>query len=194
MCSSHTSTQTHQAKRVEEALQFMQACGMSADSGIMSETEFYTSHECLLLDYEEALTRLDSTTNQWCVVVDGWVVEGWVGAWCAVAAAQRWEHGDAAFAAGLLQGGSNTTTAARCTRLVTSPLLLRLLPADCVCVAAAAWGAAFLLVFFFCARVASAGTTALRTSCGVVSAPGSSTQLTWSLCAASKTPSVSRCV
>lgn len=45
----------------------MRACGMAPDSGIMSETEFYTSHECLLLDYEEALTRQDSTTNQWCV-------------------------------------------------------------------------------------------------------------------------------
>lgn len=43
----------------------MKACGLSPDTGIMSETEFYTSHECLLLDYEEALTRLDSTTNQW---------------------------------------------------------------------------------------------------------------------------------
>lgn len=44
----------------------MMACGLSSDSDIMSETEFYTSHECLLLDYEEALTRLDSTTNTWC--------------------------------------------------------------------------------------------------------------------------------
>eukprot|EP00882_Tetradesmus_deserticola_P000370 GHRQ01000407.1.p1 GENE.GHRQ01000407.1~~GHRQ01000407.1.p1 ORF type:complete len:514 (+),score=224.20 GHRQ01000407.1:26-1567(+) len=53
------------ARRVDEALQFMMACGLSSDSDIMSETEFYTSHECLLLDYEEALTRLDSTTNTW---------------------------------------------------------------------------------------------------------------------------------
>jgi 3-deoxy-7-phosphoheptulonate synthase len=43
----------------------MMACGLSSNSDIMSETEFYTSHECLLLDYEEALTRLDSTTNTW---------------------------------------------------------------------------------------------------------------------------------
>jgi 3-deoxy-7-phosphoheptulonate synthase len=59
----------HQARRVDEALQFMMACGLSSDSDIMSETEFYTSHECLLLDYEEALTRLDSTTNTWCAFV-----------------------------------------------------------------------------------------------------------------------------
>ncbi len=32
----------------------------------MRETEFFTSHECLLLDYEEALTRQDSTTGLWC--------------------------------------------------------------------------------------------------------------------------------
>jgi 3-deoxy-7-phosphoheptulonate synthase len=31
----------------------------------MKETEFFTSHECLLLDYETALTRLDSTTGLW---------------------------------------------------------------------------------------------------------------------------------
>lgn len=43
----------------------MKACGIHDELGVMNETEFYTSHECLLLDYEEALTRLDSTTNQW---------------------------------------------------------------------------------------------------------------------------------
>lgn len=31
----------------------------------MKETELYTSHECLLLDYEQALTRLDSTSGLW---------------------------------------------------------------------------------------------------------------------------------
>lgn len=45
------------AKRVDEAIQFMAACGLNADAPIMKETEFYTSHECLLLGYEEALTR-----------------------------------------------------------------------------------------------------------------------------------------
>jgi 3-deoxy-7-phosphoheptulonate synthase len=53
------------AKRVDEAISFMYACGLSTDTAIMKETEFYTSHECLLLDYEEALTRLDSTTGNW---------------------------------------------------------------------------------------------------------------------------------
>mmetsp|Transcript_25232 Transcript_25232/g.54843 ORF Transcript_25232/g.54843 Transcript_25232/m.54843 type:complete len:500 (+) Transcript_25232:76-1575(+) len=53
------------AKRVDEAIQFMIACGMDPSSPLMRETEFYTSHECLLLDYEEALTRQDSTSGDW---------------------------------------------------------------------------------------------------------------------------------
>eukprot|EP00967_Tisochrysis_lutea_P152968 scaffold300855_cov22-Tisochrysis_lutea.AAC.3 len=38
---------------------------MDPASPLMRETEFYTSHEALLLDYEESLTRLDSTTGGW---------------------------------------------------------------------------------------------------------------------------------
>jgi 3-deoxy-7-phosphoheptulonate synthase len=53
------------AKRVDEAITFMTACGMDPSSPLMRETEFYTSHEALLLDYEESLTRLDSTTGGW---------------------------------------------------------------------------------------------------------------------------------
>lgn len=52
------------AKRVDEAIAFMVACGMDANNAVMKETEFYTSHECLLLDYESALTREDSTTSR----------------------------------------------------------------------------------------------------------------------------------
>ncbi len=54
------------AKRVDEAIQFMNACGLNSETAIMRETEFYVSHEALLLDYEEALTRRDSTTGLWC--------------------------------------------------------------------------------------------------------------------------------
>ena len=43
------------AHRVNEAIGFMMACGMDANDAIMRETDFFTSHECLLLDYEEAL-------------------------------------------------------------------------------------------------------------------------------------------
>ena len=53
------------AKRVDEAIQFMVACGLDSHTAIMTETEYYVSHECLLLDYEQALTREDSTTGLW---------------------------------------------------------------------------------------------------------------------------------
>ncbi|RED53935.1 class II 3-deoxy-7-phosphoheptulonate synthase [Aestuariispira insulae] len=53
------------AKRVDEALSFMEACGVS-DENVpqFQETNFYTSHEALLLWYEEALTRRDSLTGK----------------------------------------------------------------------------------------------------------------------------------
>lgn len=51
------------AHRVDEALGFMSAAGLTIDHPIMSSTEFYTSHECLLLPYEQALTREDSTSG-----------------------------------------------------------------------------------------------------------------------------------
>ena len=44
----------------------MEACGItSATAPQMRETDFYTSHEALLLPYEQALTRVDSTTGDW---------------------------------------------------------------------------------------------------------------------------------
>lgn len=52
------------AHRVDEALGFMSAAGLTLDHPIMTTTEFYTSHECLLLPYEEALTRQDSTSGK----------------------------------------------------------------------------------------------------------------------------------
>jgi 3-deoxy-7-phosphoheptulonate synthase len=48
------------AHRIDETLNFMGACGMS-DLPQVRETEFYTSHESLLLPFEEALTRQPST-------------------------------------------------------------------------------------------------------------------------------------
>ena len=54
------------ADRITEALAFMAACGVSADSvPQMRSTDFFTSHEALLLGYEEALTRIDSTSGEW---------------------------------------------------------------------------------------------------------------------------------
>jgi len=50
--------------RIDEALEFMKACGISAESNQqLRETEFYTSHEALLLGYEQALTRKDTITE-----------------------------------------------------------------------------------------------------------------------------------
>ncbi|XP_073285989.1 phospho-2-dehydro-3-deoxyheptonate aldolase 2, chloroplastic-like [Primulina huaijiensis] len=51
------------ANRVDEALGFMQAAGLTLDNPVMKTTEFWTSHECLLLPYEQSLTRLDSTSD-----------------------------------------------------------------------------------------------------------------------------------
>ncbi len=54
------------ADRTTEALAFMEACGIdSTNYAGLRETEFYTSHEALLLGYEEALTRVDSTSGDW---------------------------------------------------------------------------------------------------------------------------------
>jgi len=54
------------ANRIDEAVQFMAACGITAETTPqIRETEFYTSHEALLLPYEQALTRIDSTTGEW---------------------------------------------------------------------------------------------------------------------------------
>ncbi len=52
------------AHRIDETLRFMAACGINAASTPqIRETDFYTSHEALLLPYEQALTRVDSLTN-----------------------------------------------------------------------------------------------------------------------------------
>jgi 3-deoxy-7-phosphoheptulonate synthase len=54
------------AARIDEALAFMAACGITGETTPqIRETEFYTSHEALLLPFEQALTRVDSTTGDW---------------------------------------------------------------------------------------------------------------------------------
>lgn len=54
------------ANRITEALDFMAACGVTAEAvPQMRGTSFYTSHEALHLNYEQALTRVDSTTGDW---------------------------------------------------------------------------------------------------------------------------------
>ena len=54
--------------RITEALEFMEACGINGDSvPAMRQTDFYTSHEALLLNYEESMTRQDTITR-----IGGW--------------------------------------------------------------------------------------------------------------------------
>ena len=54
------------ADRIGDALAFMEACGLDADRvPQIHQTSFFTSHEALLLGYEEALTRVDSTSGDW---------------------------------------------------------------------------------------------------------------------------------
>ena len=54
------------ANRISDTLDFMTAAGITADATHALQTvDFYTSHEALLLEYEEALTRLDSTSGKW---------------------------------------------------------------------------------------------------------------------------------
>lgn len=50
------------AAEIDRALRFMDACGV--DHQALSQTEFYVSHEALLLDYERPLTRIDSRTGR----------------------------------------------------------------------------------------------------------------------------------
>ncbi|WP_174800496.1 class II 3-deoxy-7-phosphoheptulonate synthase [Martelella limonii] len=54
------------ADRLSETMSFMRAIGIRAENNhALSETDFFTSHEALLLGYEEALTRVDSTSGDW---------------------------------------------------------------------------------------------------------------------------------
>lgn len=53
------------AERIAEALNFMETCGVNNKNPVMTSTEVFTSHEGLLLPYEEALTRFDEVTEQW---------------------------------------------------------------------------------------------------------------------------------
>jgi 3-deoxy-7-phosphoheptulonate synthase len=57
---------TKMADRISEALDFMAACGVTPETTPqMRQVDFYTSHEALLLGYEEAMTRVDSTSGDY---------------------------------------------------------------------------------------------------------------------------------
>jgi 3-deoxy-7-phosphoheptulonate synthase len=54
------------AQKIDEAIEFMHALGLTPDNTpALRSTTLFTSHEALLLGYEEALTRRDSITNDW---------------------------------------------------------------------------------------------------------------------------------
>ena len=54
------------ADKISETLQFMEAIGVTPESQpTLRQVEFFTSHEGLLLGYEEAMTRVDSTSGEW---------------------------------------------------------------------------------------------------------------------------------
>ena len=54
------------AAGIERALRFMAACGIDlATEATLHQVDFWTSHEALILGYEEALTRRDSLTGGW---------------------------------------------------------------------------------------------------------------------------------
>ena len=54
------------AKSIDDALTFMKAVGITSDNtAALKLTEFFTSHEALLMGYEHALTRQDSLTEKW---------------------------------------------------------------------------------------------------------------------------------
>lgn len=55
------------ANQIEQALDFMTACGFTKETvpHLLRQTDFYTCHEALLLPYEQALTRVDSTSGDW---------------------------------------------------------------------------------------------------------------------------------
>ena len=54
------------ADKISESMEFMRACGVGVDTApSLRETEFFTSHEALLLGFEQAMTRIDSTTDRW---------------------------------------------------------------------------------------------------------------------------------
>lgn len=64
--SEATKKYEHLAEHIEQSLHFMEACGITSQTyRTLRETDYYTSHEALLLNYEEAFTRQDSITGEW---------------------------------------------------------------------------------------------------------------------------------
>jgi len=67
----------HIASEIDRALRFMAACGidLGSEDGL-HQVDFWTSHDALILNYEEALTRQDSLSDDW---IDGSAHMLWIG-------------------------------------------------------------------------------------------------------------------
>ncbi len=104
------------SERIEQALDFMSACGLTSQTvpHILKQTEFYTCHEALLLPYEEALTRVDSTTGDWYDCSGHFV---WIGA-----RTNQEDHAQVEFARGI-----KNPIGMKCPPNLTTDSLLRLI-------------------------------------------------------------------
>jgi len=82
------------ADRITETLEFMRACGINAETTPqLRTTEFFTSHEALLLGFEQALTRVDSTSGDW-YATSGHML--WIGD-----RTRQWDHAHVEFCRGV---------------------------------------------------------------------------------------------
>ncbi len=82
------------ADRISECLNFMRACGLTPqNTPQLRMTEIFTSHEALLLGYEEAFTRVDSTSGDWYATTGHFL---WIGD-----RTRQLDHGHIEFARGV---------------------------------------------------------------------------------------------
>ncbi|MGL1932391.1 MAG: 3-deoxy-7-phosphoheptulonate synthase class II [Desulfotalea sp.] len=53
------------AQQIDQTINFMKTIGIDAEHPLINQTQLFTSHEALVLQYEQALTRVDSTAGGW---------------------------------------------------------------------------------------------------------------------------------
>lgn len=114
--SSASEKYQKMAYRIDQALDFMKAVGLTTQTvpHILKQTEFFTCHEALLLPYEQALTRVDSTTGDWYDCSGHFV---WIGA-----RTNQEDHAQVEFARGI-----KNPIGMKCPPNLTTDSLLRLI-------------------------------------------------------------------
>lgn len=114
--SSASEKYQKMAYRIDQALDFMKAVGLTTKTvpHILKQTEFFTCHEALLLPYEQALTRVDSTTGDWYDCSGHFV---WIGA-----RTNQEDHAQVEFARGI-----KNPIGMKCPPNLTTDSLLRLI-------------------------------------------------------------------